>query len=47
VQMGYGRRLRAALPPMTPLASEEQALAWLRLLATAHAADAPPTSAPV
>ena len=27
VQMGYGRRLRAALPPMTPLASEQHAAA--------------------
>jgi ATP-dependent DNA helicase DinG len=36
VQMGYGRRLRAALPPMTPLASEQQAMDWLRELAMAH-----------
>ncbi|MDE2397640.1 MAG: ATP-dependent DNA helicase [Burkholderiales bacterium] len=34
--MGYGRRLRAALPPMTPLDTEEQALAWLTELARAH-----------
>ncbi|MBP6776564.1 MAG: ATP-dependent DNA helicase [Piscinibacter sp.] len=27
--MGYGRRLREALPPMTRLATEEEALAWL------------------
>ena len=32
--MNYGRRLRAALPPMAPLASEEEALDWLRQLAT-------------
>jgi ATP-dependent DNA helicase DinG len=36
--MGYGRRLRAALPPMTPLGSEQEALAWLRMLADDHAA---------
>ena len=29
-QMGYGKRLRAALPPMQQVASEEEALAWLR-----------------
>ncbi len=28
--MGYGRTLRAALPPMRPLRDEEEALAWLR-----------------
>jgi ATP-dependent DNA helicase DinG len=33
--MNYGRRLREALPPMTPLASEADALAWLRELAAA------------
>lgn len=27
--MNYGRRLRAALPPMTPVADEAEALAWL------------------
>ena len=27
--MGYGKRLRGALPPMTLLASEDEALAWL------------------
>jgi len=27
--MGYGRRLREALPPMTRLATEDEALAWL------------------
>ena len=27
--MNYGRRLRAALPPMTRLATEDEALAWL------------------
>jgi ATP-dependent DNA helicase DinG len=31
--MNYGRRLRAALPPMTPVDSEADALAWLRELA--------------
>jgi ATP-dependent DNA helicase DinG len=36
VSMGYGRRLRAALPPMTPLAGEDDALAWLAELAAAH-----------
>jgi ATP-dependent DNA helicase DinG len=35
-QMGYGARLRAALPPMTLLSDEEQALAWLAELAAAH-----------
>ncbi|CAG1019211.1 putative ATP-dependent DNA helicase YoaA [Burkholderiaceae bacterium] len=27
--MNYGRRLRQALPPMTPVLSEDEALAWL------------------
>jgi len=27
--MNYGKRLREALPPMTPVATEEEALAWL------------------
>ncbi|HJV62163.1 MAG TPA: ATP-dependent DNA helicase [Albitalea sp.] len=31
--MNYGRRLREALPPMTPVATEEEALAWLDELA--------------
>jgi ATP-dependent DNA helicase DinG len=31
--MNYGRRLRQALPPMTPAASEDDALAWLAELA--------------
>ena len=35
-QMGYGQRLRAALPPMTPCADEAEALAWLAQLAAAH-----------
>ena len=35
-QMGYGARLRAALPPMTELSSEEDALKWLAELAAAH-----------
>jgi ATP-dependent DNA helicase DinG len=35
-QMGYGKRLLRALPPMTPLADEAQALAWLDELAAAH-----------
>jgi len=33
--MNYGRRLREALPPMTPLATQAEALAWLSELATA------------
>jgi ATP-dependent DNA helicase DinG len=33
----YGRRLLAALPPMTALENGEQALEWLRLLALDHA----------
>jgi ATP-dependent DNA helicase DinG len=33
----YGRRLRAALPPMAPVDSEEAALAWLDVLAAARA----------
>jgi ATP-dependent DNA helicase DinG len=35
-QMGYGKRLLRALPPMTPLADEAQALAWLDELAAQH-----------
>ncbi|MEY3295325.1 MAG: hypothetical protein RLZZ451_1373 [Pseudomonadota bacterium] len=35
-QMRYGRRLLAALPPMAALAEEDEALAWLRVLAAAH-----------
>lgn len=35
-QMGYGKRLRRALPPMTELHSEHEALAWLADLAAAH-----------
>ena len=35
-QMGYGRRLVAALPAMTPLADEAAALDWLAELAAAH-----------
>ena len=35
-QMQYGKRLKAALPPMTPVTSEEEALAWLAELALAH-----------
>ena len=35
-QMNYGARLRAALPPMTELAQESQALDWLGELAAAH-----------
>ncbi len=35
-QMNYGARLRAALPPMTELQSEMQALDWLTALAAAH-----------
>ncbi|WKB55074.1 ATP-dependent DNA helicase [Eleftheria terrae] len=33
VSMGYGRRLLAALPPMTRLGSEDEAVAWLGELA--------------
>ncbi|HEX6016668.1 MAG TPA: ATP-dependent DNA helicase [Burkholderiaceae bacterium] len=33
-QMGYGQRLLRALPPMTPLDSEAQALVWLDELAS-------------
>jgi ATP-dependent DNA helicase DinG len=36
VQMPYGTRLRAALPPMTPLVEEAQAMEWLAGLAAAH-----------
>ncbi len=35
-QMGYGARLRAALPPMTEIRSEDEALEWLAELATTH-----------
>jgi ATP-dependent DNA helicase DinG len=35
---GYGARLRKALPPMTRLQEEGEALAWLRELAAARAA---------
>jgi ATP-dependent DNA helicase DinG len=35
-QMPYGKRLRAALPPMSELSDEAQALAWLAELAAAH-----------
>jgi ATP-dependent DNA helicase DinG len=35
-QMGYGRRLRQALPPMQALATEQEALSWLESLAAAH-----------
>jgi ATP-dependent DNA helicase DinG len=34
--MNYGRRLRAALPPMTPVANEAEALAWLGELSAGH-----------
>lgn len=34
--MNYGRRLREALPPMTRLAEEGEALDWLSELAAAH-----------
>jgi ATP-dependent DNA helicase DinG len=36
-QMQYGKRLRNALPPMGWLGSEDEALDWLRELASAHA----------
>ncbi len=35
-QMNYGKRLRAALPPMGVLEEEAQALQWLAELASAH-----------
>jgi ATP-dependent DNA helicase DinG len=35
-QMSYGARLRAALPPMRLVQGEDEALAWLRELASAH-----------
>ena len=35
-QMGYGQRLRAALPPMGLLDDEASALEWLQMLAAAH-----------
>ena len=35
-QMGYGKRLLRALPPMTPIADEAEAMAWLDELAAAH-----------
>ena len=35
-QMGYGARLRKALPPMHSVADEGEALAWLAELASAH-----------
>ncbi len=35
-QMGYGRRLLAALPPMGVLAEESEAIEWLRHLALEH-----------
>jgi ATP-dependent DNA helicase DinG len=35
-QMGYGRRLTAALPPMTAVDTEADALAWLAELSAAH-----------
>lgn len=39
-QMQYGKRLKAALPPMTPVASEEEALQWLAELAAEREAPA-------
>jgi ATP-dependent DNA helicase DinG len=35
-QMPYGARLRAALPPMSELSSQAQALDWLAELAAEH-----------
>ena len=35
-QMAYGRRLLAALPPMTRIGDEDEALAWLAELAATH-----------
>jgi ATP-dependent DNA helicase DinG len=40
LRMGYGARVLAALPPMTPLDDEAQALAWLAELATRTATTA-------
>jgi ATP-dependent DNA helicase DinG len=37
-QMGYGKRLLRALPPMAKLSDEADALAWLDQLASDHAA---------
>ncbi|MFX8504405.1 helicase C-terminal domain-containing protein, partial [Acinetobacter baumannii] len=34
--MNSGRRLRAALPPMAPVANEAEALAWLTELSARH-----------
>jgi len=34
--MNYGRRLRAALPPMTAVANEAEALAWLEELSASR-----------
>jgi hypothetical protein len=34
--MPYGKRLIAALPPMTRVAEESEALAWLAELAAGH-----------
>ena len=47
-QMSYGRRLRSALPPMTVLNSESQAMAWLELLSQARACEGlfEPTESP-
>jgi ATP-dependent DNA helicase DinG len=36
LRMGYGARLRRALPPMQPIHSEVDALAWLDALALDH-----------
>lgn len=35
-QMGYGRRLRQALPPMGTLDTEDDAMAWVSELASGH-----------
>jgi ATP-dependent DNA helicase DinG len=35
-QMGYGRRLLAALPPMGVLNEEVEAIDWLTALSNAH-----------
>jgi ATP-dependent DNA helicase DinG len=40
-QMGYGRRLQAALPPMGVLTEETEALDWLALLAGMREASGP------
>ena len=35
-QMGYGRKLLRALPPMGTVTGEDEAMAWLQALAASH-----------